>query len=1174
VTLDPGKAKINPGASQDFIAYASYTTYGSFNVSSKSAWGNAPILTGLVHGAAPGTATVVPAERFTAGSTTGDTEVYATYKNLTAKGLLAVSGSPTVKSVVITAVTPANPGAGFPVGINLAFTATVTYADNSTVTNPTGITFTSSDPAKLLLVSGNLFKTVAVSGTTNPTIKATFDGTDSATYPVVINNATLTNMTFSEPDPTTLPKSTTKPLIITGVYSNGTTFDISALVATASGNDTIVIATSSSTGAAIITYTTTTTTPVTLTFIKEGVTKTLGVIVSGACYGSLALSGVPGTLSIGGTADVTALATPAGGGTAVNVTASCTWSASNATLTNVGQFGTAGAEVRRYQGAAEGTSKISCVLAGSSVCEGGNPADTSMTVTSGDVKVSGTFISSIRIEPAPIAPATNRRVPAGETLQLTAYATMSDGTPNIDITTTSTWTASGTSATVSDAAGTKGFLTASASVTGLTIVTVTNGAKQAQLIVDVQACGLPTVTISTSATGKLPKDQVRDYTASALYAASSTCTAALSERTVDATAAATWAVVDQSVSNVASPAAGGHITGNNAGTANVQATYRTVASNKLALEVVVVTLQSLTIAPSPTLTIPVGASGAQTVTVTAIWTDGTTTYNLAPPVVAWTVGNPAAIGAPVLVGGTNNKEWTVQGLTAPTSSTLYAHYTSGTTVTSNTITANVTAACITAITLNAPGNRPAGVPFALTYQCTASDGTHPACTPTFSKVDASSIIDDFASKFTAEGVARIAPTAPAGLTATMTASVTGCASATKTSNVVTIAVETGALSSISIQPEKLKIPRGTKGLMEAWGHYPSGTYELTLVATYASSNLPIATPDNDGTGNLTAKYVDGSTVVTATYAGVLSSPATLTVSGKTVSALTITADPNLVGGTAASATFPKGGFTLQLYATATYSDVTSGDETANVGWALTAPVLTGTTFLGTPGLLSTGSVGGAQVVTATYPSGCTSGCVTKTFTVNIVDADLSALTIVDAVGGAAATSVAAGLLVPYKGQATLLGSAVKYWVTGDLAWTPVTGTIGYVGNGADAGKFQAVAPGIVTLGASKGSVSAGPVAITVTNAVPQYIYCYPSTLTLPINNKAQLYAKIHNSSGPDTVVTADNWVSTNDQVASFATSDPLGVITSVAAGVAYAVPSYGNLTATSTPERRCQITVP
>ena len=72
--------------------------------------------------------------------------------------------------------------------------------------------------------------------------------------------------------------------------------------------------------------------------------------------------------------------------------------------------------------------------------------------------------------------------------------------------------------------------------------------------------------------------------------------------------------------------------------------------------------------------------------------------------------------------------------------------------------------------------------------------------------------------------------------------------------------------------------------------------------------------------------------------GVTSKFASLTVSGKVPDAIYVLAEPNLIGGSAGNATYPIGGYRLQLSAVAHYSDnswgtpsttppVPSGDQT-------------------------------------------------------------------------------------------------------------------------------------------------------------------------------------------------------------------------------------------------------
>jgi hypothetical protein len=108
----------------------------------------------------------------------------------------------------------------------------------------------------------------------------------------------------------------------------------------------------------------------------------------------------------------------------------------------------------------------------------------------------------------------------------------------------------------------------------------------------------------------------------------------------------------------------------------------------------------------------------------------------------------------------------------------------------------------------------------------------------------------------------------------------------------------------------------------------------------------------------------------------------------------------------------------------------------------------------------------------------------------------------------------------------------------------------------------------------------GALTVSVTNAVPVSIYCMPANLSLSLlgSNKAQLFAFVKNSSGPDTEVTVaagTSWASSDVLLAEFLSSDPKGMITAKAKGTVYVVPTFTNGTVTLTPsdDDRCEITI-
>jgi hypothetical protein len=147
---------------------------------------------------------------------------------------------------------------------------------------------------------------------------------------------------------------------------------------------------------------------------------------------------------------------------------------------------------------------------------------------------------------------------------------------------------------------------------------------------------------------------------------------------------------------------------------------------------------------------------------------------------------------------------------------------------------------------------------------------------------------------------------------------------------------------------------------------------------------------------------------------------------------------------------------------------------------------------------------------------------------------------------------------------------------------PAYGTM--VASGANAGQFTAVAAGITNISASRGTVSSGPLAITVTSAEPSAIECEPASVSVTsFGGTAQLKAYVTDTNGNKTEVTSDTktgWQSTATGTADFSTPATPGLITGAAVGTAYANPKYtftnnlgATVTITATGADRCTVTV-
>ncbi len=1142
LVLAPATAQITKGAYQDFSATATYETYGTFNVSAYSGWSVAPQI-----GLSWGQQAAGLLERFQhQGTTSGVTTVAAAYKNRTATASLQVSGS-TVSKVEIIEVQPAIPQLGIPIGLNLRFRARVTWSDGSYADNPSGLAFFSSDPAKLGIISGNLATTLAPSAGTDPTVTATYGAQSSIALPVKISTATLVDLQFSSPSGGNMPRNAAMPLTVTGIYSDGSSFDVSALVTAGSGNASVVQVAIAMTGVTLTSFSTTTTQPVKITFMKDMISRDFAISVNGACLAALSLAPAVGSMAIGQQVDFIAKATDTGGNTLnVSQLLGISWSDSNATLLNLGNVT---GPARRYRALAKGTSPLTASFTSQGVCAGGVVTSHTLTTTA-TVNVTDATPVSVQILPQPTNGQTARRVPVGQTVQFHAMATLTDGSV-VDVSSgygTMWSTQKSAFAWVTDS----GLLYGQG--VGLTILTATtaNG-KSANLIIDVQSCGAPIVTLAASANGKLPVGATRMFTASALYGTSAGCTASTSERIFDVTSLAQFVASDPTVVSISS---GGNQAGKalalSGGTVQISANYLGVISNYLSLTAVAVSLEAISInAPSGTY-----KDGAFDITVSALYTDGGSGHwFMSPPPVVWNIFDPTVVSI---------DDGTLTGLKQGTTK----YFAQVGPIVSNTLNVQISGACVQSVQLNVPSGNvtwPGGVPFTMVATCTTSDSSVMSCRPDFSSDDPGHVIDELAN-FQSLGSGVVAFGATPGQTATLRATVPtsrgGCVGAPVQSSAV-VTTGSAVLASMSLSPTAVTIARGLNATFATTGTFAAGTgsgaYNLTSAVGYTSNNPGIAAALNDGHGTVHAGVTDGTALISATYLGVTSTFATLTVSGKTPDAVYVLAEPNLVNGSSLSATYPIGGYRLQLSAVAHYSDNTWGDVSPSVSWSLKATALADAS-IDANGLYGTSSVAGDQVVVATMDT------LTREFTIHNVAGALVNVTVTNSTGGAPTTTIPKGLTEQYTATFKLSGStqAGPYWGGSNFTWVTGDSTLASVAIGGtyhQVAVLHALDLGTTSLSAKVGVSTSGPLAITITDTVPVSLTCQPDSTAVTAGSRVQLraIATMADSTTNDVSASVD-W---NHPVTALLSIDSVGVASALMAGDVAVKPQLGGIVASN-----------
>lgn len=183
------------------------------------------------------------------------------------------------------------------------------------------------------------------------------------------------------------------------------------------------------------------------------------------------------------------------------------------------------------------------------------------------------------------------------------------------------------------------------------------------------------------------------------------------------------------------------------------------------------------------------------------------------------------------------------------------------------------------------------------------------------------------------------------------------------------------VTSLSITPASATIVLGATQQFNADGVLASGgTQDLSTYATWSSSSPTVATVGNTaGSQGLAVSVGTGTTLITASFGGLISNSAALTVNAPVLNSIAVTPS----GASLAM------GMTQQFTATGTYSDGTTKDITASATWASSnSQVAIVSNATGSKGMATTLSQG-TTVITASL-GGITSPAITVTVTAPVL----------------------------------------------------------------------------------------------------------------------------------------------------------------------------------------------
>ncbi len=305
-----------------------------------------------------------------------------------------------------------------------------------------------------------------------------------------------------------------------------------------------------------------------------------------------------------------------------------------------------------------------------------------------------------------------------------------------------------------------------------------------------------------------------------------------------------------------------------------------------------------------------------------------------------------------------------------------------------------------------------------------------------------------AAAISASGLAMT--TASSGGTTTITATmsaVSGPASLT-----------VSAVLSLAVTPAEAAIALGQSQQFTATAALTgSATQDLTTAATWTTSNPTVATVSNTaGSNGLVVSKSVGTTSVSASYGGVTSNAALVTVDPAVIVSVSITP----VNPTVAL------GLQQQFAATGTYSDGTTADITASATWTSSNAQVA--TIAGTAGLASTLSTGTTNI-TASF-----GGIVSNKATLVVTPAQLATITVTPS-----NPTILFGMTEQFTATGTFTDGSTQVMTTA-VTWSSSNTSVAFISNASGAqGLAFTAAAGTTTITATSGSV-AGDTVLTVT----------------------------------------------------------------------------------------------
>ena len=563
IAVTPATVSVSPIApnnNQQFTATGTFADGSTQNLTNSVAWSASTGATitqgGLATAMAPNTTVTIQA----------------------AQGNIVGNATMTITNPLVS-IAVSSPTQSIAPGTKVNFTATGTYADNSTQVITTTVTWSSSDTTLATISNspGTQGQATAIKAGT-VTITAT-SGSITGTSTLTVTNATLSSIAVT-PAGAQIVLATQQQYTAIGTYSDSSTQDITNSVTWASNDNAHLTITVSGKATGVGT----TNNPVTISATQGAVSGSTTATVIPPTLVSINITPNVTTMAQGTAQQLTATGVQSNGST-LNLTTLATWTSSNPSVASVG--------IHNGLVRAQSVTTTTPVTIQASY----NGVQQSITID-----VTNATPTSITVTPI------SASIPAGVNQTFVATATFSDGSQQ-NVSNVATWSSDNSAVATVNTVG-----AATGVAPGLANISASFGGQGGLSPLTVNTATLTSISVATSK-GKnsafLAPGSTASFVAVGQYSDSSTYSITFQSGVV-------WSSSDTSVATIQLP---GTVFGQAPGSASITASYQGVTSNQANVVVNSSPLVSIAVVPA-TSTVPFGVSVAFQATGT--FQDGTT----------------------------------------------------------------------------------------------------------------------------------------------------------------------------------------------------------------------------------------------------------------------------------------------------------------------------------------------------------------------------------------------------------------------------------------------------------------------------------------------------------------------------------------------------------------------